>query len=161
MSTIATVQPAGGNPQVDERPPVNGLGGSPRSCSAGIRMFENPGTGCMSHFANVTFTRVITTDDTRPSCGTNSQWINRIIRTLHTSQGVLVEREACTQDAELGSVRARTPSGRSTAPIAPAYSPALTAAAAMTPPTRRRTPPSPRNDHFRDVTAPPLVSLYE
>ena len=81
---------------------VNGLGGAPQSCSAGICTIENRGTGRMTHFGNVTFASVITADDNEPPCGTNSQWVNRIIRTVHTSQGVLVLHEAGLQCPEPG-----------------------------------------------------------
>jgi len=37
---------------------------------------------------------VITADTNQPPCGTGSQWVNRIIRTITTSQGKLVLHEA-------------------------------------------------------------------
>jgi hypothetical protein len=81
---------------------VNGLGGAPQSCSAGICKIENRGTGRMTHFGNVTFTSVITADDNQPPCGTNSQWVNRIIRTIHTNHGTLVLHEAGLQCPQPG-----------------------------------------------------------
>lgn len=82
---------------------VNGLGGAPQSCPAGICKIENRGTGRMTHFGNVTFTSVITADDNQPPCGTSSQWVNRIIRTIHTNKGVLVLHEAGLQCPEPGA----------------------------------------------------------
>jgi hypothetical protein len=81
---------------------VNGLGGAPQSCSAGICKIENRGTGRMTHFGNVSFTSVITADDNQPPCGTNSQWVNRIVRTIHTSQGILALHEAGLQCPQPG-----------------------------------------------------------
>ena len=45
----------------------------------------------------VTFTTVITADGNQPPCGAKSQWVNRIIRTIGTSKGTLVLREAGLQ----------------------------------------------------------------
>ena len=81
---------------------VNGLGGAPQSCSAGICTIENRGTGRMTHFGNVTFASVITADDNQPPCGTNSQWVNRIVRTIHTTKGILVLHEAGLQCPQPG-----------------------------------------------------------
>ncbi|MBV8948822.1 MAG: hypothetical protein JO286_07860 [Solirubrobacterales bacterium] len=81
---------------------VNGLGGAPQSCLAGICKIKNRGTGRMTHFGKVTFTSVITADDNQPPCGTSSQWVNRIIRTIHTSRGILVLHEAGLQCPEPG-----------------------------------------------------------
>jgi hypothetical protein len=51
----------------------------------------------MAPFGRVTFTTAITGDDNQPPCGTSSQWVNRIIRTMHTNQGVLLLHEAGLQ----------------------------------------------------------------
>jgi hypothetical protein len=40
---------------------------------------------------------VITADGNQPPCGTSSQWVNRIVRTIHTKKGVLVLHEAGLQ----------------------------------------------------------------
>jgi hypothetical protein len=81
---------------------MNGLWGAPQSCSAGICKIENRGTGRMTHFGNVTFTSVITADDNQPPCGPSAQWVNRIVRTIHTSQGILVLHEAGLQCPQPG-----------------------------------------------------------
>jgi hypothetical protein len=67
---------------------------SPPTCSAGICTIDNQGTGTMTPYGNVTFTTVITADTNQPPCGTGSQWVNRIVRTIDTSQGTLVLHEA-------------------------------------------------------------------
>lgn len=81
---------------------VNGLGGAPQSCSARICRIENRGTGRVTHFGNVTFTSVITADDNQPPCGTGSQWVDRIVRTIHTTKGILVLHEAGLQCPQPG-----------------------------------------------------------
>lgn len=76
--------------------------GPPPSCLAGICTITNSGTGRMTHYGNVTFTTSITADDNQPPCGTNSQWVNRIVRTIDTTEGELVLHEAGLQCPEPG-----------------------------------------------------------
>ena len=74
----------------------------PPVCQAGICAINNSGTGRLTPFGRVTFTTAITADGNQPPCGTGSQWVNRIIRTIHTSQGLLVLHEAGLQCPEPG-----------------------------------------------------------
>ena len=74
----------------------------PPVCQAGICTIHNSGTGRLAPFGRVTFTTAITADGNQAPCGTSSQWVNRIIRTLHTSQGVLVVHEAGLQCPQPG-----------------------------------------------------------
>lgn len=67
---------------------------APPVCTAGVCVIHNRGTGTMTPYGAVTFTTVITADTNQPPCGTGSQWVNRIIRTITTSQGKLVLHEA-------------------------------------------------------------------
>jgi hypothetical protein len=48
----------------------------------------------MNPYGAVTFTAVVTFDTNQPPCGTGSQWVNRIVRTIATRQGKLVLHEA-------------------------------------------------------------------
>lgn len=72
-------------------------GGPPPACHASICTIRNHGTGQLTHFGKITFTTVITADGNQPPCGTSSQWVNRIVRTIHTKKGVLVLHEAGLQ----------------------------------------------------------------
>lgn len=74
----------------------------PPVCQAGICAIHNSGIGRLTPFGPVTFTTAITADDNQPPCGPGSQWVNRIIRTVHTDQGVLVLHEAGLQCPEPG-----------------------------------------------------------
>jgi hypothetical protein len=74
----------------------------PPVCHAGICTIDNSGSGRMTPFGRVTFTTAITADGNQSPCGAGSQWVNRIIRTLHTSQGVLVLHEAGLQCPQPG-----------------------------------------------------------
>ena len=67
---------------------------APPVCTAGVCIVKNNGHGTLTPYGKVTFTTVITADTNQPPCGTGSQWVNRIIRTLTTSQGNLVLHEA-------------------------------------------------------------------
>jgi hypothetical protein len=67
---------------------------APPVCQAGVCVVRNRGTGTLTPYGAVTFTTVITADTNQPPCGTGSQWVNRIIRTITTSQGKLVLHEA-------------------------------------------------------------------
>jgi hypothetical protein len=67
---------------------------SPPVCTGGICTIDNQGTGTMTPYGNVTFTTVITFDTNQPPCGAGSQWVNRIVRTIDTNEGVLVLHEA-------------------------------------------------------------------
>jgi len=81
---------------------LNVTNSPPPVCQSGICAIHNSGTGRVTPFGRVTFTTAITADGNQAPCGTNSQWVNRIIRTLHTNQGVLVLHEAglqCPQPA--------------------------------------------------------------
>jgi len=69
----------------------------PPVCQAGICTINNSGTGRLAPFGRVTFTTAITADGNQTPCGTGSQWVNRIIRTVHTSNGTLVLHEAGLQ----------------------------------------------------------------
>jgi hypothetical protein len=109
-SALGVTQLAAGAPartvrvsaQLNVASTVNGLGGAPQSCSAGICRIENRGSGRMTPFGKVTFTSVVTADGNQPPCGTGSQWVNRIVRTIHASRGILVLHEAGLQCPEAG-----------------------------------------------------------
>jgi hypothetical protein len=75
---------------------------APPVCKAGICVIHNHGTGTMTPYGKVTFTTVITADGNQPPCGTASQWVNRIIRTITTSKGRLVLHEAGLQCPQPG-----------------------------------------------------------
>ena len=77
-------------------------GGPPPTCSAGICTIKNHGTGTMTPYGKVTFTTVITADGNQPPCGTRSQWVNRIVRKIHTNKGNLVLHEAGLQCPKRG-----------------------------------------------------------
>jgi hypothetical protein len=82
---------------------------APPACKAGVCIVRNHGTGTLTPYGKVTFTTVITADTRQPPCGTGSQWVNRIIRTITTSQGKLVLHEAgllCPQPGLGGQVKA-------------------------------------------------------
>lgn len=70
---------------------------APPVCKAGVCIIHNNGTGTLAPYGAVTFTTVITADGNQPPCGTGSQWVNRIIRTITTSKGKLVLHEAGLQ----------------------------------------------------------------
>jgi hypothetical protein len=72
-------------------------GGKRPSCSAGVCTIKNHGTGTMSPYGKVTFTTVITADGNQPPCGKGSQWVNRVVRKIHTNKGNLVLHEAGLQ----------------------------------------------------------------
>ncbi len=74
----------------------------PPACQAGICTIRNHGTGHMTHFGKVAFTTVIIADGNQPPCGPGSQWVNRIIRTIHTEKGNLVLHEAGLQCPQPG-----------------------------------------------------------
>jgi hypothetical protein len=67
---------------------------APPVCTAGVCIVKNNGHGTLTPYGKVTFTTVITADTNQPPCGTGSQWVNRIVRTLTTSKGSLVLHEA-------------------------------------------------------------------
>jgi hypothetical protein len=67
---------------------------APAKCKAGICIVSNHGHGTVTPYGSVTFTTVITADTNQPPCGTTSQWVNRIVRTITTSKGKLVLHEA-------------------------------------------------------------------
>jgi hypothetical protein len=82
---------------------------APPVCTNGVCLVRNHGTGTLAPYGKVTFTTVITADTNQPPCGTGSQWVNRIIRTITTSQGNLVLHEAgllCPQPGLGGQVKA-------------------------------------------------------
>lgn len=60
----------------------------PAPCHAGICVLHNGGTGRMTPYGHVTFTTVVTADNSQPPCGSNSQCVPRIIRTLTTAKGI-------------------------------------------------------------------------
>jgi hypothetical protein len=66
----------------------------PPACTAGICTIKNHGTGTMTPYGKVTFSTVIIADTNQPPCGTGSQWVNRIVRKIHTDKGKLVLHEA-------------------------------------------------------------------
>jgi hypothetical protein len=72
----------------------------PPVCQAAICAIDNSGSGRMTPFGRVTFTTAITADGNQSPCGPGSQWVNRIIRTVHANQGVLVLHEAGLQCPE-------------------------------------------------------------
>lgn len=82
---------------------------APPVCTAGVCIVRNHGTGTLTPYGSVTFTTVITADTNQPPCGTGSQWVNRIIRTITTSKGNLVLHEAgllCPQPGTVAQVKA-------------------------------------------------------
>ena len=82
---------------------------APPVCTNGVCLVRNHGHGTLTPYGAVTFTTVVTADTNQPPCGTGSQWVNRIIRTITTSQGTLVLHEAgllCPQSATVGQVKA-------------------------------------------------------
>jgi hypothetical protein len=76
---------------------------APPVCTAGVCVIRNHGTGTLAPYGAVTFTTVITADGNQPPCGTTSQWVNRIIRTITTSKGKLVLHEAGLQCPQSGT----------------------------------------------------------
>jgi hypothetical protein len=82
---------------------------APPVCKAGVCVIHNNGKGTLAPYGAVTFTTVITADGNQPPCGTGSQWVNRIVRTITTSKGKLVLNEAglqCPQSSTSSQVRA-------------------------------------------------------
>jgi hypothetical protein len=82
---------------------------APPVCTAGVCIVRNKGKGTLAPYGAVTFTTVVTADTNQPPCGTGSQWVNRIIRTITTSQGTLVLHEAgllCPQPSLGAQVKA-------------------------------------------------------
>ena len=82
---------------------------APPVCTAGVCIVRNKGKGTLTPYGAVTFTTVVTADTNQPPCGTGSQWVNRIIRTITTSKGKLVLHEAgllCPQSPTVGQVKA-------------------------------------------------------
>jgi hypothetical protein len=67
---------------------------APPVCTNGVCLIDNNGHGTLAPYGAVTFTTVITADTGQPPCGTGSQWVNRIVRTITTSKGTLVLHEA-------------------------------------------------------------------
>lgn len=74
--------------------------GSTPPCNAGKCTIKNHGTGTMSPYGNVTFTTVIVADGNQPPCGNRSQWVNRIVRKIHTDKGDLILHEGGLQCPE-------------------------------------------------------------
>lgn len=82
---------------------------APPVCTAGVCIVRNNGKGTVAPYGAVTFTTVVTADTNQPPCGAGSQWVNRIIRTVTTSQGKLVLHEAgllCPQPGTMAHVKA-------------------------------------------------------
>ncbi len=71
-------------------------------CLGAVCTINNHGNGQMTHFGKVAFTTVITADGNQPPCGASSQWVNRIVRTIHTKKGDLVLDEAGLQCPQPG-----------------------------------------------------------
>ena len=80
---------------------------APPVCTNGVCIVNNHGRGTLTPYGAVTFTTVITADTNQPPCGTGSQWVNRIIRTITTSQGKLVLHEAGLLCPESGTAQVR------------------------------------------------------
>jgi hypothetical protein len=80
---------------------------APPVCTAGICTVKNHGHGTLAPYGAVTFTTVITADTNQPPCGTGSQWVNRIVRTITTSKGKLVLHEAGLLCPESGTAQVR------------------------------------------------------
>ncbi|MBV9309662.1 MAG: hypothetical protein JOZ73_02460 [Solirubrobacterales bacterium] len=76
---------------------LNVTAGPPPACHVSVCTIRNHGTGHMTHFGNVTFTTVITADGNHAPCGPKSQWVDHIVRTIHTIKGNLVLHEAGLQ----------------------------------------------------------------
>jgi hypothetical protein len=72
-------------------------GGAPPNCSAGICTIKNRGAGTLKPYGKVTFTTVIIADGNQPPCGRGSQWVNRVVRKVHSHRGTLVLHEAGLQ----------------------------------------------------------------
>jgi hypothetical protein len=82
---------------------------APPVCTNGVCVIHNHGHGTLTPYGAVTFTTVITADGNQSPCGTGSQWVNRIVRTITTSKGKLVLNEAglqCPQTSTSSQVRA-------------------------------------------------------
>jgi hypothetical protein len=78
-------------------------------CTAGVCVLNNNGTGTLAPYGAVTFTSVVTFDTNQPPCGTGSQWVNRIVRSITTSQGTLVLHEGgllCPRPGTVPQVKA-------------------------------------------------------
>ena len=76
---------------------------APPVCTNGVCVIRNHGHGTLTPYGAVTFTTVITADGNQSPCGATSQWVNRIIRTITTSQGNLVLHEAGLQCPQPGA----------------------------------------------------------
>lgn len=76
---------------------------APAACKGGVCVIRNHGTGTLTPYGAVTFTTMITADGNQAPCGVTSQWVNRIIRTITTSQGRLVLHEAGLQCPQPGT----------------------------------------------------------
>ncbi len=72
------------------------------NCHAGVCDIHNHGRGRLTPFGKVTFTTHITADGNNPPCGARSQWVERLIRTIHTAKGTLVLHEAGLQCPQPG-----------------------------------------------------------
>jgi hypothetical protein len=90
--------------RVHVRAQLTVTGGPPPACGAGICTIRNHGTGRLTPFGKVTFTTTITATSAgnKAPCGTGSQWVTRVIRTIHTSRGTLVLDEAGLQCPQPG-----------------------------------------------------------
>ncbi len=80
---------------------------APPKCKAGVCIVKNNGHGTLTPYGTVTFTTVITADTNQPPCGTGSQWVNRIVRTITTSKGKLVLHEAGLLCPESGTAQVK------------------------------------------------------
>lgn len=108
-AAAATGQQAAGSHTVHISAKLTVTHTAPPVCKAGVCVVRNHGTGTLTPYGAVTFTTVVTADTRQPPCGTGSQWVNRIIRTITTSQGTLVLHEAgllCPQPRLGGQVKA-------------------------------------------------------
>jgi hypothetical protein len=81
------------------------VGNTTMNCHAGVCTIQNHGRGRMTPFGKVTFTTRITADGNSPPCGTRSQWVVRLVRTIHTAKGKLVLHEAGLQCPQPGGPR--------------------------------------------------------
>ena len=106
-AAAATGPYTGGSPTVHISAKLTVTHTAPPVCTNGVCIVHNHGHGTLSPYGAVTFTTVITADGNQPPCGTGSQWVNRIVRTITTSKGKLVLHEAGLLCPESGTAQVR------------------------------------------------------
>jgi hypothetical protein len=106
-AAAATGQQAAGSQTVHISAKLTVTHTAPPKCMAGVCIVNNHGTGTLAPYGTVTFTTVVTADTNQPPCGTGSQWVNRIVRTITTSKGKLVLHEAGLLCPKSGTAQVR------------------------------------------------------